>query len=204
MLRRAVLAFLALLFFYGAKLSLAFAVMPEVLVMLWIPNAIVLAALLRGRGGGYAWMAAIVAGELAADLPTFSWMEALSFGAINVLEVGIAFMLLRRWRFDAMFAAPSDIAKFVAAGPLLAAFLSAAADGGGESARIEHEPQRFLRGRHRHTTEGKATFTVDADGLVHQGVNERTSVGLPCTFAVDDLLAPPPPPPPRRRAVRHP
>ena len=53
------------------------------------------------------------------------------------------------------------------------------------------------------TTEGSATFTVDADGLVHQGVNERASAGLPRTFAVDDLPAPPPPPP-RRRAVRHP
>ena len=126
MFRRAVwFVFLALLFFCGAKLSLAFAVMPEVLVMLWIPNAIVLAALLRGRGGGYAWAAAIVAGEIAAHLPPFSWTEALSFGAINVLEVGVAYALLRRWRFDATFAAPADIARFVSAGPLIAAFLSA-------------------------------------------------------------------------------
>lgn len=36
------------------------------------------------------------------------------------------------------------------------------------------------------TTSGSGTFTVDADGLVHQGVNERTASGLPKTFALDD------------------
>jgi hypothetical protein len=38
------------LFYLGAKLSLAFAVMPEVLVMLWIPNSILLATLLHYHG----------------------------------------------------------------------------------------------------------------------------------------------------------
>jgi len=36
------------------------------------------------------------------------------------------------------------------------------------------------------TTSGSTNFTVDADGLVHQGVNERTAAGLPKTFALDD------------------
>jgi integral membrane sensor domain MASE1 len=44
------LLLLPLLFFLGAKLSLVFAVTPEVLVMLWIPNSIILAVLLHGRG----------------------------------------------------------------------------------------------------------------------------------------------------------
>jgi len=121
---------LAILFYAGAKLSLAFAVMPEVLVMLWIPNAIVLAALLRARGGGYAWVLAIFAGELAADWPTFSLAEALAFGAINALEVAVAYVLLRRWRFDPAFAAPADLAKFLAAGPAVAALAGACAAAG--------------------------------------------------------------------------
>jgi diguanylate cyclase (GGDEF)-like protein len=116
---------LPLLFYGGAKLSLALAVMPEVLVMLWIPNAIILAALLRGRGYGLGWVVAILAGEIAADWATFSFAEALSFGAINVLEVTVAYALLRRWRFDSSFATPVDIGKFVVAGPLIATLVSA-------------------------------------------------------------------------------
>jgi beta-lactamase superfamily II metal-dependent hydrolase len=48
------------------------------------------------------------------------------------------------------------------------------------------------------TTNGVSAFTVDADGLVHQGVNERTSAGLPRTFSLDDPVTNK-----RRRAVRH-
>lgn len=36
------------------------------------------------------------------------------------------------------------------------------------------------------TTDGVSTFTVSADGLVHQGPNEITASGLPRTFAIDD------------------
>lgn len=36
------------------------------------------------------------------------------------------------------------------------------------------------------TTDGQTTFTVDADGDVHQGSNEYTASGLPETFDLDD------------------
>lgn len=119
------LLLLALLYFAGAKLSLTFAVMPEVLVMLWIPNSIILAALLHGRGRPYAVLALLmIGGEIAADYPAFSVAEAILFGSVNVLEVGTAYVLLRRWDFDPRFASPADIAKFVLAAPLAAAFVS--------------------------------------------------------------------------------
>jgi diguanylate cyclase (GGDEF)-like protein len=122
------LILLPVLFYAGAKLSLAFAVMPEVLVMLWIPNSILLAALLHGYGRHYGYFAAlIIVAEIAADYPTFSLAEAVLFGAINLLEVTTAYLLLCRWRFDPRFAAPSDIAKFVMAGPVISAFLTACA-----------------------------------------------------------------------------
>lgn len=121
------LVVLALFFYAGAKLSLAFAVMPDVLVMLWIPNAIVLASLLRDRKHDFVWIPAVLLGELAADFLTFSWPEALAFGTINVVEIGVAYVLLQRLRFDPSFAAPADIGKFLAAGPLFAAFASACA-----------------------------------------------------------------------------
>ncbi len=119
------LLLLALLYFAGAKLSLAFAVMPEVLVMLWIPNSVILAALFRGRGRPYPVLAVLMIGaEIAADCPAFSLPEALLFGGVNVVEVGTAYALLRRWDFDARFASPADIAKFVLAAPVTAAFVA--------------------------------------------------------------------------------
>jgi diguanylate cyclase (GGDEF)-like protein len=124
------LILLPVLFYAGAKLSLAFAVMPEVLVMLWLPNSVLLAGLLHGHGRRYGFFAAlIIAAEVAADYPTFSLTEAILFGAINLLEVTLAYRLLRRWRFDPRFATPNDIAKFVMAGPVLSAFVTACAAG---------------------------------------------------------------------------
>lgn len=116
------------LFFLGAKLSLAFSMMPEVMVMLWIPNSILLTALLHYHGRRYAAFAAlIIVAEIAADYPTFSLIEATLFGIINLLEVTIAYLLIRHWRFDPRFATPNDIAKFVMAAPVLAAITSGCA-----------------------------------------------------------------------------
>jgi beta-lactamase superfamily II metal-dependent hydrolase len=40
------------------------------------------------------------------------------------------------------------------------------------------------------TTDGVSTFTVSADGGVHQGVNELAVSGLPRTFPLDDVTTP--------------
>lgn len=120
------LVVLPVLFYIGVKLSLAFAVTPEVLVVLWIPNSLLLAALLHYRLRRYVYFAAlIIAAEIAADYPTFSLVEAIAFGAINLFEVTLAYLLLRRWKFDPRIATPSDITKFVMAGPVIAAFVGA-------------------------------------------------------------------------------
>lgn len=122
------LVLVPVLFYLGAKLSLAFAVMPEVLVMLWIPNSILLATLLHFHGRRCAGFAAlIVVAEIAADYPTFSLIEAVLFGAVNLLEVTVAYVLLRRWRFDPRFATPNDLAKFIMAAPVIAALTGACA-----------------------------------------------------------------------------
>jgi diguanylate cyclase (GGDEF)-like protein len=114
------------LFYAGVKLSLAFAVLPEVVVMLWIPNSVLLATLFHYGFRRFGYFAVlIVAAEIAADYPTFSPLEATLFGTINLIEVTIAYGLLRRWRFDPRFPAPVDIAKFVMAGPVAGAFAAA-------------------------------------------------------------------------------
>ncbi len=125
------LLLIPVLYFLGVKLSLLFAATPDVLVMLWMPNSLVLAALLRyGFRRYWLFAMAILSAEVAADFPTFSLAESLLFGLINVAEATLAYLLLRRWRFDPAFKTPMDIAKFVAAGPIIAAFLAASAAGG--------------------------------------------------------------------------
>ena len=101
------------LFYLGAKLSLALALAPDALVMLWLPNGVLLAVLLRCGFQRYASFAgAIVLAEIAADYPSFSVLEAILFAFINLAEATITFLLLRRWHFDPAFSTPADLAKF--------------------------------------------------------------------------------------------
>lgn len=120
------LALVFILYYAGAKLGVGFTVMPEGLAIVWPPNAVLLAALIRFRGAAYPAIATVaVAAEVAADVPTFTAIEALLFGLVNLTEATLAYWLLARWRFDARFARLADLWKFLAAGPLIGA-LSAA------------------------------------------------------------------------------
>ena len=142
------LVVLPLLFLAGAKLSLVFSVTSESLVMMWIPNSLVLAALLHfGWRRFPSFALAILVAELAADWPTYTVVESLCFGLINLLEVSAAACLLRRWRFDAHFRTPLDIGKFVLAGPMLGALLSAGAGAAvyRQFRGIETETFEFMR-----------------------------------------------------------
>ncbi len=119
------------LFYLGAKLSLLFAVTPDVLVMLWLPNSLLVAALLHfGFRRYFYFAAAVMVAEIAADYPTFSLAEAALYGVINLLEATLAYALLHRWRFHPQFAAPTDLAKFVLAAPVIAALSGAVAAAG--------------------------------------------------------------------------
>jgi diguanylate cyclase (GGDEF)-like protein len=120
------LALVLLLYFVGAKLGVMLTVMPEGLAIVWPPNAVVLAALIRFQGLRYPAIAALaVAAEFAADWPHFTVLESLLFGAVNVAEATVAYVLLRRWRFDARFSTPGDLVRFVLAGPVIGAFSAA-------------------------------------------------------------------------------
>jgi len=126
--RQPVVAFilLALLYFVGARIGIYLTVMPEGTAILWIPNSAVLAALLIFRGRHYPQFALIaIAAELAASVPSFRPDESLLFGATNIAEATLAFLLLRRWKFDPQFPALGDALKFVVAGPILSALVAA-------------------------------------------------------------------------------
>lgn len=80
--------------------------------------------LFRGRGWLVFGLSAIAA-EVAADVPTFTVVEALLFGLTNVAETTLVFALLRSVRFDPRFGALADLPKFVLSGPLLGALVAA-------------------------------------------------------------------------------
>lgn len=133
------------LYFIGARIGVAFTSMPEGTAVLWPPNAVLLASyLLLGRAGYPGVSVAALLAELAADIPTFTVIEALSFGFINIFEATLAALLLRRLRFDANFPTIADLVKFIVAGPLIAS-LAAALPGafvylffrGGETSYLE-------------------------------------------------------------------
>lgn len=111
-------------YYAAARLAIGGTIMPEGIVVLWPANAILLAALLLTAPR--AWplqVAAAVAAEIAADLPTFTLLQAVSFSAVNVFEAVLAASLLRRavgprFRFDRLRSARQFVllAMGVAAG----------------------------------------------------------------------------------------
>jgi diguanylate cyclase (GGDEF)-like protein len=124
------LVLLVALYYAGAKLGML-TVMPEGIAVLWPPNAVVLATLIRFRGARLPLIGAlVVATEVLADIPTFRVSEAVLFGLINFTEALCAYWLLRRVRFDARFSSLDDLWKFLLCAPLAAAVLAALAGAG--------------------------------------------------------------------------
>jgi diguanylate cyclase (GGDEF)-like protein len=94
--------------------------------MLWIPNSILLTGFFHFGLRRVGWVAALVlVAEIAADRPAFPLLQSALFGAVNLLEVTLAYALLKRWRFDTRFSSPRDLAVFVLCGPVAAALASA-------------------------------------------------------------------------------
>jgi diguanylate cyclase (GGDEF)-like protein len=109
------LALVGALYFIGAKLGMLTAT-PEGNALLWPPNAVVLAALLRFSGQRLREIGLVVlAAQVTADVPRFTLVEALLFGMINFAEAAGAFLVLRWLRFDARFAAVADVSRFTLA-----------------------------------------------------------------------------------------
>ena len=125
--RLAVFVAVPVCYFVSAKFGVLFTVMPEGTAILWPPNSVLLAALILGRGQGLLPLALLTLGaEVLADIPTFTLGEALLFGTTNVTEVGLAFALLKRSKFDPRFATLADVPRFVVAGPIAGALVASA------------------------------------------------------------------------------
>ena len=115
-----------LLYFVAARLAVMLTVQPEGTAIVWPPNGVLLAALIRFRLKGYATFAGLtIVAEAIADAPAFTLYESVLFGLINVTEATLAYALLDRTRFNSRFTTPADVVKFVVAAPLVAALVAA-------------------------------------------------------------------------------
>ena len=121
--RAIVVAMFGLLYFLAAKIGVLLIVMPEAMAILWPPNGVLLAFLIRFGQRDYIPLAIVtLLAEIAADVPTFHVTQALLFGLINLAEATAARALLRRWNFDERFATVQDLFKFLLAAPIIAGF----------------------------------------------------------------------------------
>lgn len=87
-----------ILYFLAARIGIATALPPEGIVILWPTNAILLGALLATPPTKWwAFLAAAIAAEMAADIPAYPPLAALGYGVVNALEATLIATLLRRF-----------------------------------------------------------------------------------------------------------
>lgn len=117
---------LSLMYFISVKFCTYFAMTPEGTVLIWLPNAFALTALLYYQGQRYwLFMSLVVGAEIAGDLPIFTWQQSIRLGLTNVAEVTLAYLLLRKLNFSPIFNKLEDVVKFIFAGPLISSILGA-------------------------------------------------------------------------------
>lgn len=109
-------------YFLAAKLGIATSLPPEGIVILWPPNAIVLAVLVSSDVRRWpAYLIVIVAAEVAADLPDYPLLAALGYGLVNFFEAALAAALIRRFVDSSpSIATLRDYVRFLLIGPLFA------------------------------------------------------------------------------------
>lgn len=115
---------LALPFVHFATVRLSFfcAVTPEHEVVVWLPNAVLLAALMRFRGRRGVWMClATFTSDYFANLPEFAGVEAAVLSLINLAEILATYAMVRALGVNRHLDRVRDLVRFVVAGPLLSA-----------------------------------------------------------------------------------
>jgi diguanylate cyclase (GGDEF)-like protein len=116
---------LPLFHFATVKLTFFCAVTPENSVVVWLPNAVLLAALLRFRGQRALLLAALTfTSDVLANLNAFPWYEAVLLSVVNLMEVTITYQLMLRSRASPRLYRVQDLGKFILAGPVFGAMLA--------------------------------------------------------------------------------
>lgn len=84
------------LYYLGAYIGVHFGALDSGIVILWPPNAVLLAALLsRPSHSWWPLLLVVLAAELTADYATFTVTQSLLFAAINIAECLLAASLIR-------------------------------------------------------------------------------------------------------------
>jgi diguanylate cyclase (GGDEF)-like protein len=122
---------LPLVHYASVKLTFSLAVSPENEVVVWLPNAVLLAALLHfdGRRG---WLLALLtfSSDVIANLPVFPPTQAVLLSLCNLGEVTATWLLVRRLGGSPRLERIRDFGKFVLAGPVLGALGASLLAGG--------------------------------------------------------------------------
>ncbi|MBD3640037.1 MAG: diguanylate cyclase [Marinobacter sp.] len=116
-----------LLYYLGAYVGVHFAALESGIVVLWPPNAVLLAALLSQPPRSW-WplVLMVMVAEVLADVPVFTVTQALLFGAINITECMVAAGLIRYWiSGDLDWNEPRDVSIFLVTAFFIAAPLAA-------------------------------------------------------------------------------
>ncbi len=117
---------LPLVHFASIKLTFTCAVTPENEVVVWLPNAVLLAALLRFRGRrGWIMACLCFCSEVSFPLPRIPTIEEVLLGLGNVSEVVFIYLLLHRAKVLPTLERSRDLVAFMLAGPFLGAMLAA-------------------------------------------------------------------------------
>jgi diguanylate cyclase (GGDEF)-like protein len=113
---------LPLLHFASVKLTFSMALSPENEVVVWLPNAVLLAALLHYRGERAALLALLAfTSDVCANLPVFQPQQAVLLSLCNLAEVSVTYLLMRRLGASPGLERIEDFGRFLLAGPLLGA-----------------------------------------------------------------------------------
>ena len=80
------------------KLSISYITMPEGIAIVWLPNAVILSTfLLRPRTEWFWYIFTFLISEIVADLGSFTLLQSLQFGLINIFEGLMAVLLIQRF-----------------------------------------------------------------------------------------------------------
>lgn len=116
---------LPLLHFASVKLTYFCGLTPENEVVVWLPNAVLLAALLRYQGQrGWAMAALTYSSDVLASLSAFSASGAVLLSLVNLFEVVLAYYLMQRMHASLGLQRFRDFGKFIVAGPIAGALLA--------------------------------------------------------------------------------
>lgn len=110
-------------YYVAAKISIGFITLPAGVAVVWLPNAVLLFCLLRLQKARYWMLPFVILAEIAADAPVFPWQQAALLGIANIMEVTVAYLLMRRMRMSPSLSSLSDQLKFLLAGPVVGAFI---------------------------------------------------------------------------------